>query len=120
MHELALAQGILGIVQEYVPENQACDIQKVRVRVGALAGVVPDSLEFCFSAVVADTPWSSARLEIVSVPATAACRVCRCEFGLDDPVFVCPRCGGGDVQQIGGFELQVADIELKDKPAEVS
>jgi hydrogenase nickel incorporation protein HypA/HybF len=120
MHELALAQGILDIVQQYVPERQARDIRKVRVRVGALAGVVADSLDFCFSAVVAGTPWSSARLEILSIPATASCRACGSDFGLDDPVFVCPDCGSGDVQQVAGLELQVADIELEDQPAEVS
>ena len=55
MHELSVAQGILDLVQHYVPEGQAPDVRAVTVRVGALSGIVADSLEFCFSAIVAGT-----------------------------------------------------------------
>ena len=50
MHELGVAQEILDIVRRYVPDTEAARVRDVRVRVGELAGVVADSLEFCFSA----------------------------------------------------------------------
>ncbi len=118
MHELGLAQSILAIVEEYVPEEQAASVRTIKVRVGTFAGVVADSLEFCFGAIVSGTPWGSARLDIVPVPASAVCRKCRGEFEIDDPVFLCPSCGGSDVQLASGMELQVAEIELDDKAAE--
>jgi hydrogenase nickel incorporation protein HypA/HybF len=69
MHELGLAQGILDIVSEHVPEGRAGDVRAVRVRVGALAGVVVDSLEFCFGAIVAGTPYAAAVLDVEPCPA---------------------------------------------------
>lgn len=68
MHELGLALNIVDIVQQHVPAIRASDVRDVRVRVGEFAGVLPDSLEFCFSAIVAGTPWQRARLAIEPVP----------------------------------------------------
>jgi len=64
MHELSLANGILDIVRQYVPVERAPRVRTVRVRVGDLAGVVPDSLAWCFSAIVLDTPYHTASLAI--------------------------------------------------------
>lgn len=64
MHELSLATGILDIVRQYVPIERAQAVRSVRVRVGDLAGVVPDSLAWCFSAIASDTPYARAFLAI--------------------------------------------------------
>ncbi len=63
MHELSIAQNIVDIVQQYVPGEAMGDVRFVRVRVGGLSGIVPESLEFSFSAIVAGTPLGSARLD---------------------------------------------------------
>ena len=120
MHELALAQSILGIVEQYVPAAQAAAVARVRVRVGALSGVVPDSLEFCFDAIIGGTPWQYAKLHIDRVPATAACEACSATFGVEDLAFQCPNCGSREVQMASGMELQVLEVELKDEATEVS
>ncbi len=118
MHELSIAQGILEIVQQYVEPAQAAAVRGVKVRVGRLAGVVADSLEFSFSAVVADTPWQSARLEIVNVPTTGECRGCGNQFEVEDVAFCCPACESTDVRLVSGTDLQVVEIELEEEQAE--
>jgi hydrogenase nickel incorporation protein HypA/HybF len=67
VHELSLANGIFGIVQDYVPADRAWAVRGVRVRVGEWAGVLPDSLAWCFGAVVSDTPYAGASLVIERV-----------------------------------------------------
>jgi hydrogenase nickel incorporation protein HypA/HybF len=57
MHELSIAQGILDIVREHVPEGQSAGVRTIEVRVGRMSGVVPESLEFCFEALVLDSPF---------------------------------------------------------------
>ena len=64
MHELSLATSILDIVRQYVPIDRAPAVRTVRVRVGDLAGVVPDSLAWCFSAIASETPYARASLAI--------------------------------------------------------
>ena len=45
MHELAIAEGLVDAVTERLPGTK---ISEVRLEIGALSGVVPDSLRFCF------------------------------------------------------------------------
>lgn len=112
MHELGIAQGILDIVTRYVPEGRASTVRTVRVRVGAMAGVVADSLEFCFSAIVRDSAFPEARLEIEPVPTRGNCAACGSSFEIPGAFFLCPACGGGDVRLVSGRELDVVDIEV--------
>lgn len=112
MHELSVAQGILDLVQDYVPADQAADVRAVTVRLGALSGLVADSLEFCFSAIVAGTPYSGASLSIERVATRARCNGCAREFEIEGFVFRCPHCDGAHIRVVSGDELQVTSVEL--------
>ena len=114
MHELAIAQGVLEIVQQYVPEEHAGLIRLVRIRVGRLSGVVPESLEFSFEAVVAGTPWRAAKLEIERIAAVSQCNGCTASFEIGDLAFFCPTCGSTDIRLVSGRDLQVVEIEVAD------
>ena len=117
MHELGLAQGILDLVRQHVAETDLPAVRAIRVRVGEMAGVVADSLEFCFSAIVDGTPCAGAFLAIEAVPSRARCRACAAEFSLPTPVCQCPSCGGTAVAMVSGSELQVVDVELDETGA---
>jgi hydrogenase nickel incorporation protein HypA/HybF len=118
MHELAIARGILEIVSESVKPEQAADIRTVRVRVGKLAGVVADSLEFCFGVIAAESPMPAARLIIEAVPAVLRCKSCSQSFTAESFAFLCPSCGSSNLSMVSGTELQVAEIELADESRE--
>ncbi len=120
MHELSIAQNILEIVEGAVPVEQAAGVRTERVRVGRLSGVVADSLQFCFGAVVAGTRWSGADLAIESVPAVSECKDCSHRFAIDDAAFLCPSCGGSSIALVSGTELQVVEVELADDPLEAT
>ena len=114
MHELSIAHDIVEIVQQYVPGDALGGVRSVRLRVGGLSGVVPDSLAFSFAAIVSGTPLESARLDIEHVPALGRCNACGREFEAADLIFVCPACGGADVELVSGSDLRVIDIELEE------
>lgn len=115
MHELGIAENILQIVQQSIPENRAANVRRVRIRVGQLSGVVPDSLDFCFSAIVNDTEMRQARLEIEQVPLTSECKDCRQRFQVSDMEFFCPSCQSANLELISGRELEVVEIEMADE-----
>ena len=119
MHELSIARDILDIVNQYVAPEQMNAVRSVRLKVGKLSGIVPESLEFCFSAVVSDTPLAQANLEIERIPTRAECPDCGNSFLIDDPAFLCPRCGSTSIRVVSGTELQVVEIELADQETEV-
>ena len=115
MHELAIAQNILEIVRQSVPEEQVSEVKWVRIRVGQLSGVIPDSLDFCFSAIVGETNLRRAGLDIEQVPTVSRCKKCTHQFQIEDMVFECPECKSTDLELITGRELQVVEIELMDE-----
>ncbi len=115
MHELGIAQNILQIVQQSVPETGEASVRIIRIRVGQLSGVVPDSLDFCFSAIIHDTEMKDARLEIEQVPLTSECRDCRQRFPVSEMEFYCPACKSTNLELISGRELEVVEIEMADE-----
>ena len=108
MHELAIAESVVASVREHV---EGRSVSVVRLRIGALAGVVPDALTFCFGLAAAGTPLDSATLEIDEELGRAQCRACGTEFVPQD-VFVLCDCGSADVQVVSGRELLVTSVEV--------
>ena len=111
MHELSIAGAIVATAERHADGRQ---VAVVRVRVGRLRQVVPDSLEFCFGMVARDSVCAGARLELEVVPAVLRCNACEHEWELEEPPFRCPACAGGDVAATRGEELEVESIELEE------
>lgn len=120
MHELSVAQSILEIVQQNLPQEDLHSVKSVKVQVGELSGVVPDSLEFCFSALVSETPLARARLEIEHIPFKVYCPSCEQSWQSGNGFAVCPACGCAETRILSGTELHVTEIELEDSKEEVS
>jgi hydrogenase nickel incorporation protein HypA/HybF len=114
MHELSIAQSILDIVHQYVPTDRSNTVKSVKLRVGELSGVVADSLEFCFSAIVADTPLRGTTLDIERIPFTLHCKQCENTFTSEYGIVICPKCGSDSTEVIAGTEMQVVEIELRE------
>jgi hydrogenase nickel incorporation protein HypA/HybF len=120
MHELSIAQNIVDIIGQYVTPVQAPDVRLVKIRIGPLAGIVADSLDFCFGAIVGGTPFENARLDIEQTPVESRCVACGEVFTVEGAAYLCPGCGSAEVRLISGTELQVVEIELADRHAESS
>lgn len=114
MHELSIAQSILDIVKNHVPSSDLKEVRSVRVKVGKMSGVVPESLDFSFSALITDTDLGSASLNMELVPFRVRCSSCQSVSETEFGIVLCPKCGSNRTKVISGTELQVLDIELAD------
>ena len=112
MHELSIAQNIVDIVRQYVPSDKGEKVKAVRLRVGELSGVVADSLQFCFSIIIADTPLRGSTLEIERVPFRLHCAKCRTTFANEFGVVTCPSCNSSETEIVSGTEMQIESLEL--------
>ena len=115
MHELSIAQNILEIVREHLHAGVSCQVKSVRIRVGDGAGIVTDSLEFCFNTIIAETPMQGAVLDIERVPFVVKCNSCGKTSTNESEIFLCSFCDGNDVTMVSGNELQVTAIDLFDE-----
>jgi hydrogenase nickel incorporation protein HypA/HybF len=114
MHEMSVAQNILGIVREHIVPQDGKKVRTIRLKIGELAGVVPDSLLFCFDTLKNDSFLSNASLEIEYISITAQCKHCGKTSPLDYGVFFCPVCSSPDIVLLTGNELNIVEIELDD------
>jgi hydrogenase nickel incorporation protein HypB len=73
MHEMGIALQIIEIATASIPADAGpVRVEKINLKIGKLAAVVPDSLRFCFDVAVKDTPLDGARLAIEELPVVAA------------------------------------------------
>ena len=119
MHELSVAQEIINIVNNYLPENNPAKVKAVKVKVGKLSNILNDSLTFCFEALTNESHLKGSKLEIVDVPVKVFCLSCHEESKIENPIFACPKCSHNKLKMISGMELQVDEIELFDEIEEV-
>jgi hydrogenase nickel incorporation protein HypA/HybF len=83
----------------------------VRLEIGALSGVVADSVRFCFDLVTEGTNLEGAALEIAQPPAECRCRSCGSGFEPDSPIVMCP-CGSAEVTVLAGQELKITSVQV--------
>ena len=115
MHELSIVSSVVETVVESLEKYPGARVVEVRLRVGALASVVVDSLEFCWGIATEDTALAGSRLVVVTLPVVMRCTHCDADVELDGvQSFRCPRCDElcGDLRQ--GRELDIESYEIEE------
>lgn len=116
MHEMSLAEGVLGVVEDAQraagPKGAHWTVRCVRVEIGRLAAVELDALRFSFDVVKQGSVAAGAALEVIEVPGAAWCLRCGDTVPLAQRGEPCPRCGSYQLQVTAGDELRVKEIEL--------
>ena len=112
MHEMALAESMLEIVETAARDNGAARVRGVWLEIGALSHVVPEALRFCFDAVTRGSVAEGAALTIVETPGGAWCMQCSETVPLAQLGDACPRCGGFQLTVTQGDAMRVKEIEI--------
>lgn len=115
MHELSIAQEILFITRQNVPREELRNIRSINVKIGDMAGIVPDSLEFSYLAITSGTEMENSKLVIQRVPFVLNCNSCKKTSTNEIGIRICSHCGSADTEVLSGLEMQVVDIELNEE-----
>lgn len=113
MHELSIIASLFEILDEKVAEQKAKKIVLVKLRVGKMAGVVPEFLQTAFDIYKDGTVAGEATLEIEEVTLKVRCRACHTITEKEDFVFICPACGSTDLETLEGTELLLEKLDLE-------
>jgi hydrogenase nickel incorporation protein HypA/HybF len=110
VHELSLCQAIAGAVKPYADGRH---IDVVRVQIGALRQVVPESLSFCWTLVRDFEDMPDAELELEIVTPEVQCRSC----GQHSTIIsrwslLCAHCASADVEVRRGDEFLVTSLDI--------
>ncbi|HSR36563.1 MAG TPA: hydrogenase maturation nickel metallochaperone HypA [Desulfurivibrionaceae bacterium] len=114
MHEMSLALNIVELVTGRAEAAGARTINRIELEVGTLAGVLVDSLRFCFEAAARETVAAGAELVIQEIGAFGRCPACGVAAAMAGLVFPCPACGQYLVLE-KGRELRVVSITVDEE-----
>lgn len=113
MHEMALCESILQLVEENATTQGYSKVKKVWLEIGALSGVELEAMRFCFEAVKQDSLAAQSELHIVELPGRAWCLECGKEVTVQRLYDACPVCGSYQLQVTGGQEMRVKELEVE-------
>ena len=113
MHELSIVASLFEILEEKAKEKKAKKILSVKLKVGALSGVVPEFLETAFDIYKKDTIAAESKLKMEKVPLKIRCQRCGTEIVKDDYVFICAKCNSRELKTLAGTELLLEKIEME-------
>lgn len=114
MHELSIAIRVIESAEGHLRAAGGGRVVSIQLRVGRLAGVVPEALQAAVVMAAQDTPLESTSVEIEEVAVRIWCPACRTEVELPGLVpLACPACGtrSGDVR--AGDELELVSLVLE-------
>jgi hydrogenase nickel incorporation protein HypA/HybF len=110
MHELSLCEAIAGLVRSHA-EGRHVDV--VRVRIGSLRQVVPESLSFCWTLIRESADMPDAELELECITAEVKCRSCGEHSEITSAWSIwCPQCDSSDVEVLRGNEFLVTSLDV--------
>lgn len=128
MHELAIAQRIIGVIEDEAAKNCITRVTSARLRIGRMAAFQKEQLEFCLASYEKAGTLEGMAFEVEEVPVELVCAACGKRFvdnRFDDEAFAhevahapalyapppCPACGAAETEIIAGREMELASIE---------
>jgi hydrogenase nickel incorporation protein HypA/HybF len=113
MHELSIAMSIVEVAQEEAAQR-GVQVHAVHLKLGALAGVVKESLLGCYEMACGETPLEGSRLVIEDVPVVVFCPACLAPRPTSSiQLFCCAECGTPTPHVLQGKELEVVALEIE-------
>ncbi len=113
MHELAISESIIGILQNEASRRNFARVNKVWLEIGPFSGVEIEALRFSFGVVTKATLAESAALEIIATEARAWCLPCEKSVAIRQRFDACPECGGYQLQVTSGDEMRIKELEVE-------
>lgn len=111
-----MAQALVEQVEAVINQHGATQASLIRVRIGPLAGVMPELLASAFPLAAAGSRMEHAELEFSHAPIQVHCQTCGADTEAAMNRLICGACGDWHTQIISGDELLLESVELETAP----
>lgn len=114
MHELSVALSILDVAAEEALRQGPGRIVAIHLKLGLLAGVVPEALRSAFDLARETVPFKEVELVLDEVSVAVWCSACAAERPVKSiQEMCCSVCGTPSAEVVRGRELDVVALEIE-------
>jgi hydrogenase nickel incorporation protein HypA/HybF len=114
MHEMSLVESVIESILDLKEKNDWKKINRITLKIGKMRQVIPDIMEFAYTAASKSTELEGSDMVIMQVEMEFFCKSCNRRWGEEDMAFICPYCGSSEVEMIHGMELEIDSMEVED------
>lgn len=117
MHEGNFTQQIVEAILDALKPCARQKPKQVRVRVGEMLHLVPDSVQMHYQVLTRNTVLEGVELLLEEEPVRITCRSCGKSGGVEDHhLLLCGSCGSREVDLTAGEDVIIDEIELESSP----
>ncbi len=113
MHEFSIVQSLIATCKRVAKEHEADEVLEIHITAGRLAGIEPHFIEAAFEILREGTICENSSLHVDIQEIEALCNSCQTNFSVKNFRFVCPSCGGDNIEITKGKGLIIDHIELR-------
>jgi len=113
MHEISLVDSIVTQVSQLAEQEAFKKVFRIHLEIGAMSGVVPESIEFCFPELSRNSPLENALLVIRRTALRVQCNPCSAETEPEIHDIECKKCKSREVKIIAGQDFKIIDLEVE-------
>ncbi|MEO0094873.1 MAG: hydrogenase maturation nickel metallochaperone HypA [candidate division WOR-3 bacterium] len=111
MHEYSVTKSLVDLCHQEAEKHKINLVKVIKVRLGKFTGFSPDAINFYFDYLKNGTRCENAKLVFFEIPIRIKCDDCNFEDQIDEPLFICPKCGKTSISILSGREFYVESIE---------
>lgn len=113
MHELAIAKGIIDIVNSEAREKGFRKVLEIKLSIGEYSGIIPDCLREFFPYAAAGTPADGAELSVETVAGQFLCLDCGYKGEVNRRDACCPACRSTALKMTRGRDFYVESLKVE-------
>ena len=113
MHELAITEGIINIINSEAEKSHFGRVEEITLAVGEFSGLVPECILEFFPIAAAGSIAEEAEIVINTIPAEFKCLDCGYEGDIDRKEACCPECRSLSVKMTKGREFYVEKLKVE-------
>lgn len=112
MHELSIVQSLIELCEKNAKEQNAKEVEIVKIKIGRLSGVEPHLLKTSFEAFKKGTICENSVLECKIQDVVVLCKECEFQGILEKNHFICPICKSPNLSVIDGEDLMLMQLQM--------
>ncbi len=113
MHELALTEGVINLIESQREQDGFERVLEITLRVGEYSGIVAQCLREFFPIAARGSCAEGAELVVKAVSASFRCLDCGYEGPVDRKLARCPVCGSEALKMTAGREFYVDSLKVE-------